>query len=81
MDLGDDGDDQGPPIVEENEAGPSGQQNGRQNGQQNGEVEDMVFDDDDGDTRNFNNDNADARNTAIRQNYPSTSMAHYPTST
>ena len=27
MDLGDDGDDQGPPIMEENEAGPSGQQN------------------------------------------------------
>ncbi|KAI0655972.1 hypothetical protein C8Q70DRAFT_922742 [Cubamyces menziesii] len=27
MDLGDDGDDQGPPIMEENDAGPSGQQN------------------------------------------------------
>ncbi|KXT13634.1 hypothetical protein AC579_4977 [Pseudocercospora musae] len=52
----------------------------QQNGQQNGEVEDMVFDDDHEDTRNFN-DNTDSRNPAARQNYPSTTMAHYPTST
>ncbi|KXT03990.1 hypothetical protein AC578_9221 [Pseudocercospora eumusae] len=59
----------------------NGQQGGRQNGQQNGDVEDMVFDNDDGDTRNFNNDNSNAGNSAARQNYHSTTMAHYPTST
>ncbi|KAF7186265.1 hypothetical protein HII31_12340 [Pseudocercospora fuligena] len=59
----------------------AGQQGDGQHGQQSSDVEDMIFDDDDGNASNFNNDNTGVRDSANRQNYPSTTMAHYPTST